>query len=219
MICCSRACGQCLPWSGAVGGPRRCPAFLRRLWQGQSFLRPTHDPGNRFRPGLPDQAPGDYPGGGLIGSPGTDRPGPAGGPIGCPHCPAVTRHAITVRQLLCHHSGLPAHRPYFMQLMSVAPGSRKPGFLNRLRQRAAGTATGRDDAFTVTWASCSFAGWLKRSAGVRLNRFLSLIGFLTPWAWKISFLSICTGPAPGVEFAATEFCPLRGGLLVGRSAR
>jgi len=121
--------------------------------------------------------------------------------------------SITLRQLLSHSSGLPAHRPYHLQLAGVAaaerlatlarlvlaepleyaPGSRAQysdlGFLllGRIIEKAGGAPLDR-----------LFAEWIATPLGLEDELFFNRTGQMRPRS-----------------YAATEFCPWRGRVLVG----
>lgn len=124
----------------------------------------------------------------------------------CPYWTGWDRQPVTVRHLLEHASGLPAHRPYFetcagrdaieraiaVEPLEYAPGSRSiysdAGFilLGLLLERAGGAPL-----------DIQFDAWRRAALGAHAT-----IGFCPPAAWRN-------------HIAPTEVDDRRGGMLIG----
>jgi len=131
---------------------------------------------------------------------------------------------ISIRHLLNHCSGLPAYRPFYRDLISLPPPSRRPALLDAILRTPLAAPPG-------TVACYSDLGFLL--LGIILEKLFD--GRLDRVARKMVFdpfridslhfrsMEVPTGPeiipslspAGGLSFAATEHCPWRKRLLVG----
>ena len=122
--------------------------------------------------------------------------------------------AITVRQLLCHQSGFPAHRLFYMTLKSLATKARKAAVLDLLMRTPLvyppGTATLYSDLdFMLLCRLVEAVG------GGSLNDFLKAEIYDPLGLDDLFFVDLLGSQRPHRPFAATELCPVRNRLLVG----
>jgi CubicO group peptidase (beta-lactamase class C family) len=121
---------------------------------------------------------------------------------------------ITVRQLLCHRSGLPAHRLYYMTLKNMDPRKRKNAVLGMIArtplESPPGTATLYSDLGFMLLCRL-----VERVAGCGLDSFLAERIYGPMGIDDLFFVPLPRKAPPCRPFAATEFCPLRCRLLVG----
>ena len=118
--------------------------------------------------------------------------------------------AVTVRHLLAHAAGLPAHRPFYLDVQP-APDRRAA----ILRAAAVEPLVGVPGARALyTDLGFILLGWLlERVRGARLDE-LAMREIFQP----LGLRATAYGPiaaTPDREIAATERCPWRGRLLVG----
>jgi CubicO group peptidase (beta-lactamase class C family) len=125
--------------------------------------------------------------------------------------------AITVRHLLCHASGLPAHRPFWRQAAS-APAERFA--ITRL---AAREPLEHPPGTRAVYSDLGFIllGWiLERSAGARLD-VLAQDRIAAPLGLASTTFVNLADPAGRARLlgdhtvAATQICPERGRLILG----
>jgi CubicO group peptidase (beta-lactamase class C family) len=116
---------------------------------------------------------------------------------------------ITITQLLCHQSGLPAHRPYFDRLLSVPQNKRSEILLDHIFNEPLVYRPGHkteysDLGFMVLDAI------IKRISGKSLDAYL-FSNIYTPLGIKAPFFINLLNP-PRIQnekYAATENCPWR----------
>ncbi len=122
--------------------------------------------------------------------------------------------SLSVRQLLGHRSGFPAHRPFYMTLKKMPPSKRKPVVLDMLRQvpltHPAGERTVYSDLGYMLLCRL-----VEAVAGCPLNRFLTHDLYDPMGLCDLFFVDRAHSPPPGRLYAATELCPLRRRLLIG----
>lgn len=127
--------------------------------------------------------------------------------------------AITVRRLLCHSAGFPAHRPFFERVLGpggahdetgrealVALAAREP------RVYPAGTRSLYTDLGFIVLGAL-----LERRLGGRLDE-LAAIHVLRPLGLeRLGFLPVGTRSSAALmtDVAATERCPVRGRVIAG----
>ena len=122
---------------------------------------------------------------------------------------------ITVRQLLSHRSGLPSWRPYYLRLRSM-PGKkvRRRVLEHWIADEALLSAPGRQACYSDI--GFLVLQWLvERLVNQTLDRYLETE------IWKSLsveglFFNPEGNPIIDAAYAATELCPLRGRLLLGR---
>jgi len=127
------------------------------------------------------------------------------------------RDAVTVRQLLCHASGLPAHRPYWRRAADSAAGRWE------ICQLAAREPLEYEPGARAVYSDLGFIllGWLlERLTGTRLDllmqsRLAGPLGLGTT-----TFVSLADPDAPARllaerSVAATQLCPERRRLVLG----
>lgn len=122
--------------------------------------------------------------------------------------------ALTVRQLLAHRSGLPAHRPFYLRLRCMPPSERRAAVLDLLLDTPLTSAPGESTCYSDLgfMLLCRLA---ERVAGCRMDRFLT-DSVYAPWGIDdLFFVDLHAGDRPRHAFAATELCPLRNRLLIG----
>ncbi len=121
---------------------------------------------------------------------------------------------ITVRQLLGHQSGLPAHRRFYMSLKNFAPRMRKPAVLDLIKSIPLAYRPGEkrlysDLGFMVLCRLVEVVG------GRSMDRFLASEIYGPAGAGDLFFVDLLDGKKPDRAFAATELCPIRNRLLIG----
>jgi CubicO group peptidase (beta-lactamase class C family) len=123
---------------------------------------------------------------------------------------------ITLRQLLCHCSGLPAWKPYYLSLESLPESSRK----SRLRQlilqesldSSAGTQTVYSDLgfLLIEWL-------LEENSGLDLHRFCRQHLFTPMGCPTLGYFPLDQEQEfDASDFADTEYCPWRGRVMSGQ---
>lgn len=123
---------------------------------------------------------------------------------------------ITLRQLLCHCSGLPPWRSYYLTLNSSPLKARKPQIRQLILQEPLDCAPASDTIYSdlgfllVEWL-------LEEHSGQDLYSFTRqhLFGRIDGATPEFLPLIGAPTPAPG-EFAATEYCLWRGKILSGQ---
>ena len=131
------------------------------------------------------------------------------------------KHLVTVRHLLCHASGLPAHRPFYEQVgIGTARGNHAipiAAAMEALINRPGAVSVYSDLGFILL-------GWLlTRVTGEELDGLFRRLISDPLGLSSTTFLSIDGGDdrafreefVAGHEVAPTEFCPGRGGVLLG----
>jgi serine-type D-Ala-D-Ala carboxypeptidase len=122
--------------------------------------------------------------------------------------------ALTARQLLCHQSGLPAHRRFYMTLKSYPPVERKAVVLDLLRQVPLQDRPGQ----TVQYSDLGFmllCRLVEAAAGCSLDDFTSAQIYAPMGLKDLFFTDLSVRRPPARVYAATELCPLRSRLLIG----
>lgn len=121
---------------------------------------------------------------------------------------------ITIRHLLCHSSGLPAWRPYYMRLRHHPDAARR----QLLQQWVVTEALEAPPGERVAYSDIGFfvLQWVAEMiGGLRLDRLLG--ERLWPSMAKVSvFFNDLRQPPPDLAYAATELCPWRSRLLTGQ---
>ena len=125
------------------------------------------------------------------------------------------KQAITLRQLLCHCSGLPSWKPYYLFLDTLPRERRKERLRQQILKEPLKSAPGTTDAYSdlgfmlVEWI-------LEEKSGEDLHHFtrehvFGLLDCATP-----QYLPLDQGPGGDPnEYAATEHCPWRGHIISG----
>lgn len=122
--------------------------------------------------------------------------------------------AVTVRQLLAHRSGLPAHRPYFMRLRSLPPFQRRAALLDMLLDTPLAYRPGEARCYSDL-GFMLLCRLVEQVAGCRMDRFLTDAVYAPMDVNDLFFADLHTAVRHRYVFAATELCPLRNRLLVG----
>ena len=131
-----------------------------------------------------------------------------------PADPGGRKEAVTVRHLLSHSAGLPAHRPFYLlpSIMALSPPERRAA----IQRAAASEPLTTPPGVRAVYTDLGFItlGWLlERVGGARLDE-LAEREILRP----LGLDATSFGPlevTPEREIAATERCAWRGRLLVG----
>jgi CubicO group peptidase (beta-lactamase class C family) len=120
---------------------------------------------------------------------------------------------IEVRHLLLHTSGLPAHRPYYRQLLANPLANRR-GCLNRLLVTEPLTyPTGEKSVYSDI--GFMMLRWMVETvSGLRLDRFAEEVVYRPLGISQLFYVPEGSPRRQGV-FAATQRCPLRKSLLEG----
>ncbi|MCE5333785.1 MAG: beta-lactamase family protein [Desulfobacteraceae bacterium] len=132
------------------------------------------------------------------------------------------KRRITLRHLLSHSSGLPAHRPFYLELLKHPPDARRDTLLEMVLRTPAeappGTAAVYSDlGFMLIGAI------LERLFGARLDAVAQRVLFKPLGIGELHFCPIETGADPEIPpavnrnltYAATQICPWRKRLLAG----
>ena len=122
---------------------------------------------------------------------------------------------ITLRHLLAHSSGLPAHRPYFQTLRDIAPNERRERLLAWILEERLIAPPGQ----VACYSDLGFLllGWMVEiQSGLPLDRFVAETIY-HPWGLEenLFFRPLPPGPDEGRIFAPSEQCPWRQTLLSG----
>jgi len=122
---------------------------------------------------------------------------------------ASDKKNITIHQLLCHQSGLPAHRPYFESLLKKPPQNRSNALLKLIFEEPLIDRPG----FKTEYSDLGFMvldAIIKGVTGYRLDTYVfkniyNPLGLSAPY-----FIDLYDKPEIEKEkFAATENCPWR----------
>jgi len=122
---------------------------------------------------------------------------------------------ITMRQLLCHQSGLPAHRPYFKQLLDIPKNKRSDMLLQMIFDEPLDHPPGKKTEYSDLGFMVLDAV-IKRVTGYRLDTYV-FQNIYRPLGLNAPFFINLFGAADiqKINFAATEKCPWRKKILSG----
>jgi len=138
-----------------------------------------------------------------------------GTPLG-PMLPVMADTAkagVTLRQLLSHCSGWPAWQPYFEQLRQHPEEDRRP----RLAQMLAAEPLVATPGSATLYSDLDYLALglvVENISGVRLDRFVRR-ELYQPLGIDDLFFNPLDAPSRPRDYAATERCPWRGGVLSG----
>jgi len=121
---------------------------------------------------------------------------------------------LTARQLLCHQSGLPAHRRFYMRLKSLPAPARKGAVLDLLKQVPLEYRPGQQ----VVYSDLGFmllCRLVEAVTGGPMNDFLSAEIYGPMRVNDLFFVDLSGNRRFRRAYAATELCPLRKRLLIG----
>lgn len=133
-----------------------------------------------------------------------------------PEFSTTDKNLISIRQLLCHRSGLPAHREYFHSLKGIPFEKRK----RRLRELLVLEPLEHPIGRNVVYSDLGFMilEWIVENvSGERLDRFVTKEIYAPLDLTNLFFVDLLN-PANRQfekEFAATEYCDWRKKLLIG----
>lgn len=122
--------------------------------------------------------------------------------------------AITPRQLLCHRSGLPAHRLFYMALKSMPQPLRKSAVLDLLIRVPLSNSPGQATLYSDL-GFMLLCRLVERIAGTSMDRFLADQIYGPMEIHDLFFADLHSRTRPIRPFAATELCPVRHRLLIG----
>ena len=124
-------------------------------------------------------------------------------------------HRISVRDLLCHSAGFPAHRPYYLELAGLAEEKRKEALLTLL----AAEPLVYEPGSTSIYSDLGFMllGLIvEKKSGLELARFFrEKISAPLGLADTIFYCGTRPGNTGKKIHAPTEECPIRNTLLCG----
>ncbi|AOY57976.1 MULTISPECIES: serine hydrolase domain-containing protein [Desulfococcus] len=124
------------------------------------------------------------------------------------------KDGITIFQLLTHTSGLPAYRPYYRMLRHIPQNGRKSALRHLLQAQPLADRPGRNTVYSDI--GYMILEWLiERFAQTSLDDYLKT-AIYGPLAVDSLFFPGKDGISFPKTVAATEFCPWRNVLLVGR---
>jgi CubicO group peptidase (beta-lactamase class C family) len=121
---------------------------------------------------------------------------------------------LTARQLLCHQSGFPAHRLFYMTLKALAPVERSVALFELLRH----TPLVGDPGGPARYSDLGFMllrRLVEAVCGCPMNRFLATEVYAPLGLKDLFFVDLTDIRRPHRPYAATELCPVRSRLLVG----
>ena len=123
---------------------------------------------------------------------------------------------ITLRQLLCHCSGLPAWKPYYLSLQTLAMKGRKP----RIRQMILEESLSSSPGTTTIYSDLGFLliEWIiEQNSGQDLHHFTRQSLFRQMGCATPAFLPLDRGSVQDPrEFADTEYCFWRARTISGQ---
>ncbi len=120
---------------------------------------------------------------------------------------------IQIRHLLCHTSGLPDYRPYYLDLVRFPYAERKEALRKRLIEEELVSGIGAKTCYSDI--GFMFLEWVVEAVTrTRLDRFV-VESVYPRFETKGLFFISSENPLPNRAYAATELCPWRGILLNG----
>ncbi len=122
---------------------------------------------------------------------------------------------ITLAQLLCHRSGLPAHRPYYLELVNIPKKKRTKTLKRWILQEELEHQPGSQTLYSDL--GYMLLGWIiEQQSGEKLNKFVTQT-VLEPLnlADQIYYIDD-NEPTPSL-YAPTEDCPWRNKILTGQA--
>ena len=131
-----------------------------------------------------------------------------------PALAASDKAALTARQLLCHQSGFPAHRLFYMTLKTLPPKVRKSAVLDLLKEVPLAYPPGTSTLYSDL-GFMLLCRLVESVAGCSLDQFLKADLYDRMGLNNIFFVNLIGYRRPRRAYAATELCPVRNRLLVG----
>ena len=137
-------------------------------------------------------------------------------PVGTwlPELAGSDKATISVRQLLCHQGGFPAHRLFYMTLKALLPSTRKAAVLDLLKLTPLSYPPGEATLYSDL-GFMLLCRLVEAVAGRPMNEFLKAEIYDPMGLTDLFFVNLTHGHRPRRPFAATELCPVRNRLLVG----
>jgi CubicO group peptidase (beta-lactamase class C family) len=127
---------------------------------------------------------------------------------------ATDKATITARQLLCHRSGLPAHRLFYMTLKSLPQSLRKATVLDLLLKVPLSHSPGQATLYSDL-GFMLLCRLVEQVSGTSMDRFLADQIYGPMGIQDLFFVDLHSKTRPRRPFAATELCPVRHRLLIG----
>jgi len=131
-----------------------------------------------------------------------------------PELSGTDKAGITVRQLLCHRSGLPPHRLFYMVLKNLDPQERKNAVLGLIARTPLDSPPGTKTLYSDL-GFMLLCRLVERAVGCTLDRFLAEQIYGPMGIDDLFFFRLPKNSFSHHVFAATELCPVRCRLLVG----
>jgi CubicO group peptidase (beta-lactamase class C family) len=122
------------------------------------------------------------------------------------------KSGITVEHLLRHRSGLPAHRPYYVQMMQIPEQQRQACLRQLVLNEPLGCRPGEKELYSDL--GFILLAWIvARVAGQRLDHYVRDSIYRPLGIERLHFRR--AGQSLDAGIAATEHCPWRGRVLKG----
>lgn len=119
---------------------------------------------------------------------------------------------IRLDQLMSHCAGFPAHRPYYLRLLQIAPDRRKQAVLESIMNEE---LQGTGEVYVYSDLGYMLLGMIVESqSGMQLHEFFRKY-ILSPLGLSSCFVFPAKEPHDTLNFCATEVCPWTNRLLSG----
>ena len=130
-----------------------------------------------------------------------------------PWCANSDKSFISIRQLLCHCSGLPAYRPFYKILRKIEPAKRQRAFEKLIQQEPLTSSIGKMTVYS-DFGFMLLGQVIESISQIPLDQFVDQ-HIYKPLGLGNMFFPGRSVKVPGDGFAATEFCMWRKTLLNG----
>lgn len=132
-----------------------------------------------------------------------------------PDQPLGPKSKITVRDLLCHRSGMAAWRPFYIDVSGLPEKERKAYIRRRIMELPLEAPPGSKTLYSDL--GFMVLEWIiERTVGSDLGPYVTE-GLLAPLGLGMIFPAGRRLPFPDETYAATEDCPFRGRVLEGET--